>query len=42
MIIQSGIKKVVAPNSDNPRWKDHIELSLVLFKEAGVEVEFVD
>ena len=42
MIIQSGIKKVVSPNSDNPRWKDHIELSLVLFRESGVEVEFVD
>jgi deoxycytidylate deaminase len=42
MIIQSGIKKVVAPKSDNPRWQEDIELSLLLFKEAGVEVVFLE
>jgi deoxycytidylate deaminase len=42
MIIQSGIKRVVAPRSDNPRWQSDIELSMQLFGEAGVEVEFVD
>jgi dCMP deaminase len=42
MIIQSGIKKVVAPRSDNPRWQSDIELSMQLFTEAGVQVEFVD
>jgi dCMP deaminase len=42
MIIQSGIKKVVAPRSDNPRWQSDIELSMQLFSEAGVQVEFVD
>lgn len=38
MIIQSGIKKVVAPYNDNPRWVDDFELSKQLFKEAGVEL----
>jgi len=42
MIIQSGIKRVVAPRSDNPRWQSDIQLSMQLFGEAGVEVEFVD
>ena len=42
MIIQAGIKKVVAPKSDNPRWQKDIELSLLLFKEAGVEVVFLE
>lgn len=42
MIIQSGIKKVVAPKTDNPRWIEQIELSLVLFRESGVEYEFVE
>lgn len=41
MIIQSGIKKVVAPKSDNPRWIQDMELSTKLFEEAGVVVELV-
>ena len=42
MIIQSGIKKVIAPKSDNPRWIADMELSLQLFSEAGVAVELID
>ena len=42
MIIQSGIKKVVAPKSDNPRWIADMEMSMQLFSEAGVAVELVD
>lgn len=38
MVIQSGIKRVVAPASDNPRWQQDIEISMQLFKEANVEV----
>lgn len=41
MIIQSGIKKVVAPRSDNPRWQQDIELSTQLFREANVDVELL-
>lgn len=41
MVIQSGIKRVVAPISDNPRWQQDIELSMQLFNEANVEVCFV-
>lgn len=38
MVIQAGIKRVVAPWSDNPRWVAEFELSQQMFKEAGVEV----
>jgi dCMP deaminase len=38
MVIQTGIKRVVAPRSDNPRWVDDFKLSEMMFKEAGVEV----
>jgi dCMP deaminase len=42
MVIQSGIKKVVAPVSDNPRWQEDIALSIQLFGEAGVQVELIE
>jgi len=42
MVIQSGIKKVVAPVSDNPRWQEDITLSIQLFGEAGVQVELIE
>lgn len=42
MVIQSGIKRCVAPWSDNPRWKDDFELSQQMFKEANVEVCLLD
>lgn len=38
MVIQSGIKRVVAPSSDNPRWQADFDLSRQMFKEANVEV----
>lgn len=38
MVIQSGIKRVVAPYSDNPRWIEDFKLTEQLFKEAGVEL----
>jgi len=37
-MIACGIKRVVAPFSDNPRWKDSFKLSLEAFHEAGVDV----
>jgi dCMP deaminase len=38
MVVQVGIKRVVAPYSENPRWVDDFELSKMQFKEAGVDV----
>ena len=38
IVIQSGIKTVVAPFNDNPRWKDSFEITQTLFAEAGVEL----
>lgn len=39
LIIQSGIKRVVTVDSDDPRWEENFKLSLDLFLEAGVAVE---
>lgn len=36
-IIQSGIKRVVSLESDNPRWKESFEFSKKMFQEAGIE-----
>jgi dCMP deaminase len=41
-IIQSGITRVVAPVSDNPRWTASFELARMMFSEAGVAVDLVD
>jgi dCMP deaminase len=38
IIINTGIKRVVAPICDNPRWNESIELSRDLYHEAGVSV----
>lgn len=41
-IIQAGIKRVVAPVSDNPRWTASFELARMMFAEAAVAVDLVD
>jgi dCMP deaminase len=41
MVIQSGINRVVAPISDNPRWAEEFKLSEQLFNEAGVELVLI-
>ena len=38
IVIQSGIRTVVAPYNDNPRWKDSFELTEQMFREAGVRL----
>jgi dCMP deaminase len=38
MVIQTGITRVVAPFSENPRWIEEFKLSMEQFNEAGVEV----
>jgi dCMP deaminase len=41
MVIQAGIKRHVAPQSDNPRWQDSFKLTREMFAEAGVQVHLV-
>lgn len=38
MVIQAGIQRVVAPYSDNPRWRDEFNLTMQLFEEAKVNL----
>lgn len=38
-MIACGIKRVVAPQSTNPRWLESFKLSMTAFAEAGVEVK---
>ena len=38
LVIQSGIRRVVAPRCDNPRWVTSFELTQRMFHEAGVEL----
>lgn len=42
MIIQSGIKRVVAKYQDNERWTEEFALSMEMFAEAGVKLELID
>jgi len=40
-IIQSGIKKIIAPSPDveHPIWGEHFKIAMVMFEEENVEVE---
>lgn len=40
-IVQSGIKRVVAPQSDNDRWVESFAFTAQIFSEAGVELVVV-
>ena len=42
-VIQVGVKRVVMPEQDYPqRWLDSFETTSALFREAGVDYEFVN
>lgn len=41
-VIKRGIKRVVAPASDNPRWLADFEISKTQFREAGVELCLIE
>jgi dCMP deaminase len=41
IIINTGVKRVVAPVSHNLRWADSIKLSQELYHEAGVQVVLI-
>ena len=38
IVIQSGIRTVVAPYNDNARWKSSFELTEQMFRESGVRL----
>ncbi len=42
IVIQVGIKQVVTLSNDNPRWQDSFRLTETMFKEAGVELTYVN
>ncbi len=42
MVIQSGIKRCVAPALCPDRWKDDMDLAQLQFKEAGVVLDFLE
>lgn len=42
MVVQAGIKRVVAPVNYNERWKDSFVLSTQIFNEAGVEIVLIE
>lgn len=42
LIIQAGIKRVVAPSNNNPRWIDAFALSKQMFDEAGIRLDLYE
>jgi dCMP deaminase len=40
LIIQSGIKRVVAPKNTNARWEEDFKISRELFSEAKILVDY--
>ena len=40
-IVQAGIKRVVAPKSDNDRWAESFAFTKEIFREAGVELVMI-
>jgi dCMP deaminase len=38
MVIQAGIKEVIAPFSDNERWSKEFKIATSMFEEAGVNL----
>mgnify|MGYP003349352735 FL=1 len=41
IVIQSGIRTVVAPYNDNPRWQTSFQLTEQMFREAGVRLHVI-
>lgn len=42
LIIQSGIKRVVAPKNTNDRWEEDFQISRQLFSESNIELDYYD
>ena len=41
MVIQAGIGEVIAPRSENPRWRENFRLTEEMFGEAGLRLAIV-
>ena len=41
LVIQSGIKRVVAPNAFDGKWWESNQIAMEMYEEAGVEVTLV-
>lgn len=39
IVVQTGIRRVVAPINDNPRWAEEFEITKNIFKESGVVLD---
>lgn len=42
LVIQAGIKRFVAPRPNMERWADSHDVALTMYREAGVEVGWID
>lgn len=42
MMIQAGIVRHVAPMSDNPRWAEHVQPTVQILAEAGIDLTLHD
>jgi len=42
IIIQSGIKRIVAPINKTDRWENDFKLSRQLFNEANIEIDYYE
>ena len=42
MVIQTGIKRCVAPINNNPRWTADFELTKTMFNEAGIKLDLLE
>ena len=41
-VVQAGIKRVVAPESDNDRWAESFAYTTEMFREAGIELVMIE
>lgn len=42
MIIQSGITRVVTRKPQNERWNESNSVSVIMFEETGISVDYID
>ena len=42
MMIQAGILRHVAPKSDHPRWAEHVQPTLQILAETGIDIKLWD
>jgi dCMP deaminase len=42
MLIQAGIKRIVAPDTVNPRWEEDFRLAKQMYDEARVDLHLIE